>query len=106
MPPLSPAPGWASGDVCIEKTATRRTGIGTGGYPSTVARCLWPFRASARFGVSIGVIGVLGLERPIDLDQDLFLSVADRGVADDRCREIGQLTSRALVEYSCTHVQR
>ena len=38
MPPPSPAPGCASGEVCIENTATRRTDIRADRYPSAGQR--------------------------------------------------------------------
>jgi len=94
MPPPSPAPGWASGEVWTLRTATRRTGI-SGCYrdPSFGDR---PFT---------GALGRrLGLERPVDLDQRLLLALADARIAQDLAGEIG--TVAALVEDARAHVER
>src|SRR4051812_8536669 len=70
IPPPSPTPGCATGEVCMERTATLRTGM------------------LGILGVSVVNLG-RGLEGAVHLDQRLFLALGDRGVGQDPGHEIG-----------------
>src|SRR4051812_8732699 len=77
MPPLSPAPGWASGDVWRERTASVRTRWQTlpGG-----GRFL-----DRRGGAAL----VLVLEGLVDAHEGLLLVLADVGIPPDLADEVG-----------------
>src|SRR3712207_749464 len=85
IPPPSPTPGWATGEVCSERTATLRTGM---------QRIL----GAGRSGLG------RALERPVDLDEHLLLALADRRVTQDFGHEIG-VTLPGL-ENPSSHVER
>src|SRR6266566_4227767 len=95
MPPPSPAPGCASGDVWTLRMATRRTAMARmlPGDPSFGSR-----RLTGAFGSG------LGLERPVDLDERLPLALGDALVAEDLADQIG--TVATVVEDPGPHVQR
>src|SRR3954452_11320192 len=95
MPPPSPAPGCASGDVWTLRIATRRTAI-RGMLPGDFS--LRTRRLTSALGRS------LGLERPVDLDESLPLTLGDALVAEDFTDEIRPVAP--LVEDARTHVQR
>src|SRR3954465_11635795 len=72
MPPPSPAPGCASGEVCTLNIATRRTDIGSGGAQRP------PEGAGlGRLGGVLALPGRFHLERPVDLDEHLLLPFGD-----------------------------
>src|SRR3954451_9194844 len=90
MPPLSPAPGWASGDVWSERTASVRTKAQT---LSGDGRFLdWRRRA-----------GVLVLERLVDAHEGLLLILADVRVPPDLADEVRP--AFALLEDAGPYVQ-
>src|SRR5262249_2929217 len=100
MPPPSPAPGCASGEVCTLSMATRWMGI---------RRSLPGGRLGARSFDStcprrVVFLGALVLERPVDLDERLLLAFAERLVAQDAGHEI--LVVLALLEDTGAHVER
>src|SRR5215210_5202142 len=92
MPPPSPAPGWASGEVCTLSIAIRLTDIRT-------RSLLFAFRRAGR-----SAVGVLVLERLIDLHERLLLSVAERFVPQDRLHQI--VMTVAGLEDARPHVER
>src|SRR6476659_3248182 len=52
MPPASPVPGWASGDVCNEMAASRRMPSGIGPSPACpFAECLPMIKANVQLPV-------------------------------------------------------
>src|SRR5881275_426488 len=74
MPPLSPTPGWTSGDVWKERTASRRTTGQT--LPSGSGFPLVDLTCAAR--------PLLGHERLVDPHQCLFLLLGELSVVEDR----------------------
>src|SRR3712207_5768626 len=84
MPPLSPAPGWTRGDVCIESMASRRMVGGT--LPRSVA------------------VAVLAPERAVDAHQRLLLVLVQVRVAQDLADEVGG--AGALLQDPGPDVQR
>src|SRR3712207_5295248 len=84
MPPLSPAPGWTRGDVCMESMASRRMVGGT--LPRSVA------------------VAVLATERVVDADQRLLLVLVQVRVAEDLTDQVGG--AGALLEDAGPDVQR
>src|SRR3954471_21811885 len=79
MPPLSPMPGWTSGDVCSERTASERTRVGTlaGGF-------CFPFGRGNGFRHFVcRSVTVLVAEGFVDLDEGLLLVLVDVGVWPD-----------------------
>src|SRR5687767_15920333 len=109
MPPPSPVPGWASGEVCMERTARRRTVCET--LPSG---CGFPFiRAGRGAGVVVtragggrrdGAILVLVPERQVDLDEHLLLVLGQERVAQDLAEQV--VLGVALLEDAGPDVQR
>src|SRR5436309_6357901 len=106
MPPPSPEPGWASGDVCIERTASERTAEGKANECGRVSRTplcgggrrflalagrrrrrwflrrrRWFLRRRRELGALQAL--VLVLEGDVHLDQRLLLGLGDRRVAQD-----------------------
>src|SRR5262245_19611498 len=81
----------------------RLAGIGLGGYSNAPGGRLL-ISALARLGVGCAVFG---LERPVDLDQHLLLTLGDCVVADDGGNEVGRrCTGRPVVEDAGAYVQR
>src|SRR3990170_3533390 len=70
IPPPSPTPGCATGDVCMERTARLRTGM------------------TGILGAGLSRLG-RALERTVDLDQNLLLALGDRGVGQDVAHDVG-----------------
>src|SRR5688500_8159738 len=110
MPPLSPVPGWISGDVCSERTARARTTGET--LPSG-----WRFPpvhiggGERRLGGRGGGLrdedpGLLVLveERLVDAQQRLLLLLGDRAIAQDGTHEV--IVALALLEDAGAHVER
>ena len=93
MPPLSPVPGWANGDVCTLSIATRRTDIG--------ADVIGQIRASER---PRGRGPPLVLEGVVDLEEGLLLAVGQGRITVDRLFEAGVRV--ALLEDPGPHVER
>src|SRR4051812_38921346 len=85
MPPLSPTPGWTSGDVCRERTASERTRCRT-----LAGEFRFPFghlhRFLGRFGP--GDVAVLVPEGLVDPDQGLLLVLVDERITPDLRHEI------------------
>src|SRR5690606_7862302 len=84
MPPLSPAPGWASGEVCIESIASR---------------CMVGGTLSGAFGGTPGAVrhvAVLPTERVVDAHEGLLLVLGQVRVAEDLADEVGG--ARPLLE--------
>src|SRR5205085_12380552 len=120
MPPPSPDPGWASGDVCSERTASERTtddkpnrtrqvfekpALGAGG------RWFLAFDGGrgGRLDRRVGDVGalqafVLVLERDVDLNEGLLLGLGDGGVAQDLADQV--VFALALLEDAGPHVER
>src|SRR3954471_1994801 len=100
MPPLSPMPGWTSGDVCNERTASERTRVGT-----LAGRFCFPFGHGNGFGHFVcRSVAVLVAEGFVDLDEGLLLVLVDVGVAPDLADEVGAAV--ACLEDAGPHVQR
>src|SRR4051812_1575023 len=95
MPPPSPNPGWASGDVCSERTASLRTMGGT--LPSA---SLFP----TGIGSGHEQAFVLVAERGVHLDERLLLRLGERWVAQDVADQV--VLAFALLEDASPHVQR
>src|SRR6185503_19036891 len=72
MPPPSPEPGCASGEVCTLSIATRRTDMARRAY----LRAQGPLTASAGLG-GADLFRPLLLERAVDVDQRLLVALAD-----------------------------
>src|SRR5256885_632032 len=97
MPPPSPAPGWASGDVCNERTASLRTTGGTlPGWALFPACRGW---VDARHEHAL----VLVPERGVDLDERLLLRLGQRRIAEDVADEV--LLAGALFQDAGAHVE-
>src|SRR6476661_1091088 len=95
MPPPSPAPGCASGDVCTLRIAIRRTAM----------RGMLPGDPSFGSRYLAGALGRgLGLERTVDIDESLTLTFGDGLITEDLADEIGPVAP--LVEDSRPDVQR
>src|SRR5262245_53591147 len=92
MPPPSPAPGWANGDVWSERTARRRTTRATLSSRRTFPVPRW---FSARRGV-------FGSELLIEADQRVLVLVGKVGVPPD---ERHQVYVAGRVEDAGPHVQ-
>src|SRR5688572_23250564 len=91
MPPLSPVPGWASGDVWKERTASRRTTGQTlpsgSGFPR---RRFFSLRLAHEGGV--------------DAQQRLLLLLGQQRIAQDRHGDV--LGALSLLEDPSTDVER
>src|SRR5262245_9477405 len=85
MPPPSPAPGWANGDVWRLSIATRRTDM--------ERRCYFRLRR----------VPTLALVRAVHLDEGLLLPFVERLVTPDRHLEIVGLVAR--LQHPRTHVE-
>src|SRR6476661_10627976 len=86
MPPASPVPGWASGEVCTESTATRRGA----GRPATLD--LGAGRpATLDLGAGRPATLDLGAGRPATLDLG-----AGRPATLDPCRSVARRTQTCL----------
>src|SRR5438270_7705833 len=107
MPPPSPEPGRASGDVCSERTASERTAVDKPNELGQVSRtrlrpggrCLFALDGSRRRRRLRRLVGrvaelaalqalVLVLERDVHLDERLLLGLGDRGIAQDLTDEV------------------
>ena len=75
-------PGWASGDVCRERTASRRM-MGTAGGQRSASP------SSSSSGPSAAL--VLVAERVVDADQGLLLLLGEVRIAADLAHQIGAL---------------
>src|SRR5437660_9267962 len=95
IPPPSPAPGWASGDVCSERTASLRTMGGTLPSASLFPVCLGAGNEHAL---------VLVAERGVHLDESLLLRFGERGIPQDVADEV--VFSLAFFENPRPHVER
>src|SRR3954447_7083631 len=120
MPPPSPEPGRASGDVCRERTASERTAVDKPNELGQVSRtrlrpggrCLFALDGRWRLRRLVGRVAELGalqalvlvLERDVHLDERLLLGLGDRGIAQDLTDEV--VVAFALLEDAGTHVQR
>src|SRR5207302_4220129 len=94
MPPPSPSPGWARGDVCRERTARLRTTAET----LPVGELFLSRRRDRQRPL------VLVAEGLVDRDQRLLLRFGDLGVAQDLPDEV--LVALALLEDAGPHVER
>src|SRR2546423_7070696 len=95
MPPPSPAPGWASGEVCSERTASLRTVDGT---LSSASVFLVGVRSRDEDTL------VLVAERGVDLDERLLLRFGERRIPQDVAHEV--VFARPFFEDPGADVQR
>src|SRR5439155_23970701 len=93
MPPPSPSPGWARGDVCREMTARLRTTAKT-----LVADRLFLSRGRGEDAL------VLVAERLVHRDECLLLRLGDLGVPEDLADQV--VVALALLQDSGPHVER
>src|SRR5438445_12962395 len=98
MPPPSPVPGWASGDVCSERTARLRTTAET--LVGDRFFLAGPTLAGRRGQRAL----VLVPERLVHLDQGLLLDLGDRRVAEDLADEV--VLALPFLEDAGLHVER
>src|SRR5438105_4647217 len=98
MPPPSPVPGWASGDVCSERTARLRTTAETLVGDRFFLACRGLARGRGQHAL------VLVLERLVHLDQRLLLGLGDRRIAEDLADQV--VLALALLEDARLHVER
>src|SRR5688500_13450693 len=102
MPPPSPVPGWARGEVCIERTAKLRTRAST----LLSGRCYLVIVDVPRvFFLEHGghhAVVVLVPERLIHLDQRLLLVLGEVLVAQDLALEVLHV---ALFEDARPHIE-
>src|SRR5438270_13204763 len=127
MPPPSPDPGWASGEVCRDRTASERTADdkANGTYPAfekpvlgclgAGGRCFLAFdggcgvggRPCSRLEPLVGDVGalqafVLVLEGEVHLDEGLLLGLGNGGVAQDLAGQV--VLALALFEDAGAHI--
>src|SRR5437764_1502087 len=99
MPPPSPAPGWASGEVCIERTASLRT-IGA----TLLSRLFFPFAVRPAHAGRDHAVLVLVAERQIDAHERLLLVLGQVRVAEDVARQV--VLGVALLEDAGPDIER
>src|SRR5579875_257808 len=98
MPPPSPVPGWASGDVCRERTARARTGVTL----PTVAGVAPRLRRAPAAAVGVAV-AVLAAEGGHDVDEAALLVVGEGAVGEDGVDQVAFV--EALLQDARPHVE-
>src|SRR5580704_120414 len=129
MPPPSPVPGWANGDVCRERTASRRMAVrsyrrspkclrrggprrsGAGDAAGGARRLRRPDRSGGGRGLGLlpgaglaALVLVVAAEGEVDADEGLLLLLADRLVGQDGAGQVERAGRR--LEDPRLHVER
>src|ERR1700736_5671185 len=103
MPPPSPVPAWARGEVCMDRTARVRTVVRP--YPGTAAtlRGRLCFRLRGRLLGDDQLALVLMRERQVNSHERLFLVLGERGIPQDFAHQV--MVGGALFEAPGPHVE-